>query len=306
MSITEQIAATHLGKKSAGSEYYDKSLLVAVPRVENRQQYDIEEDKLPFVGCDVWNAYEFSSMTDRGIPYTRVLKLRYPCNNPVIVESKSLKLYLNSFNMSRFGRTVEEGLSICKDIIERDLSEKLQTRVEAEFLNTESPRAAIFSDYQELSTLTNYLEIENITKFKEAPEDLRIDVSRTSATPVAHKLSFDSLRSTCLITKQPDFARVFIYYKSKKLIDEKSLIQYLVSFRNEHHFHEQVVEMMFSRLHTLLDDPEDQLMIVALYTRRGGIDINPVRYTANCDLGVLVDVTKLENLKLYTRGNICQ
>ena len=104
---TEEIAAKFLGKRTDGSETYDPSLLVAVPRFENRQQYNIDNNNLPFVGWDIWHAYEFSAMTQNGIPVTRLLKIKYNCTSEFIVESKSLKLYLNSFNMTRLGITID-------------------------------------------------------------------------------------------------------------------------------------------------------------------------------------------------------
>ena len=117
---TDIIASTHLGKKSEGSESYNPSLLVAVPREENRNQYNINNENLPFQGWDVWHAYEFSCLTEAGIPVTRVLKLRYDCTSKYIVESKSLKLYLNSFNMTKYGKITSECLDICKNLIEKD------------------------------------------------------------------------------------------------------------------------------------------------------------------------------------------
>ena len=102
---TDIIASTHLGKKISGSEIYDPSLLVAIPRIENRKQYNLQNENLPFEGFDVWHAYEFSAMTENGIPVTRLLKIKYDCRSEFLVESKSLKLYLNSFNMTKFGST---------------------------------------------------------------------------------------------------------------------------------------------------------------------------------------------------------
>ena len=90
MNKTDEIASTHLGKKSLGSEEYNPSLLVAIPRIENRKQYNIEDKKLPFSGFDIWHAYEFSSMTQKGVPVTRLMKLKYNCNSEFLVESKSL------------------------------------------------------------------------------------------------------------------------------------------------------------------------------------------------------------------------
>ena len=134
MNKTDEIASTHLGKKSQGSDTYNPSLLVAIPRCENRKQYNIQNNNLPFEGWDVWHAYEFSAMTENGIPVTRLLKLKYNCTSEFLVESKSLKLYLNSFNMTRFGNTIAECLEICKKTIEKDLSEKLETKVTVNFI----------------------------------------------------------------------------------------------------------------------------------------------------------------------------
>ena len=118
---TDIIASTHLGKKISGSEIYDPSLLVVIPRIENRKQYNLQNENLPFEGFDVWHAYEFSAMTENGIPVTRLLKIKYDCRSEFLVESKSLKLYLNSFNMTKFGSTTTECLEICADKIKKDL-----------------------------------------------------------------------------------------------------------------------------------------------------------------------------------------
>ena len=297
LDITEQIASKHLGKKSSGSEVYDPSLLVAVPRSENRKQYDIKNEDLPFIGYDVWHGYEFSVLTENGIPITRVLKLRYNCNNEYLVESKSLKLYLNSFNMSRFGKTIEETLEICKNLIQKDLSEKLETNVEVSFLDNNSNRTEIFSEFQNLMIFVDEtsLKIEN---FKESPELLKI----IEENEKEYFLTFDSLRSNCRVTHQPDFGDAFIYYKSKKHILENSLVQYLSSFRSEYNFHEECCEMIFKRLQDLLDN-DDELFVCALYTRRGGIDICPSRWSKNCTKNF---AEKLLDLACYARNGIKQ
>lgn len=287
---TDKIAATHLGKKSKGSENYDPSLLVAIPREENRKQYNIKNNNLPFKGFDIWHAYEFSTLTQNGLPVTRLLKLKYSCENDFLVESKSLKLYLNSFNMSRFGRNINECLKICKKIIETDLSEKLQTEVTVNFLNNKTTKTQIFKDFENIIKYVdeNSLKIE---KFKEAPELLKVEKLAQNAE---HYLTFDSLRSNCRVTHQPDFGDVFIYYKSQKHITEDSLVKYLSSFRSEYHFHEECVEMIYKRLSDILDK-DDELFVCALYTRRGGIDICPVRMSLNCEINaadLLLDITK--------------
>lgn len=325
---TDIIASTHLGKKSEGSVIYNPSLLVAVPREENRKLYGINvakqlssqaakysgklkvesgkwisEDRkvrglenksfnvnsyspnpltlLPsaFVGFDIWHAYEFSCMTENGIPVTMVMKMKYPCNNEFLVESKSLKLYLNSFNMMKFGKNTQECLSICKKMIEKDLSELLKTTVEINFLDKNTEQVRIFEDFENIMNFVDETALQ-ITDFKENPEILQVE----EAQEKEYKLTFESLRSNCRVTHQPDFGDAFIYYKSKKHIKEDSLVKYLTSFRSEYHFHEECCEMIFKRLSDILDE-DDELMVCALYTRRGGIDICPVRWKAVKQLG---------------------
>ena len=115
-------------------------------------------------------------------------------------------------------------------------------------------------------------------------------------------MTFDSLRSNCRVTHQPDFGDLFLYYKSAKHITEESLVKYLSSFRSEFHFHEECCEMIFKRLYDILD-ADDKLFVCALYTRRGGIDICPSRWTANCNIS---DVSILNDIKRFARGSIKQ
>ena len=295
---TDEIASKFLGKRVSGSENYDPSLLVAIPREENRRQYDLQNDNLPFCGWDVWHAYEFSSMSENGVPVTRLMKLKYSCNSEFLVESKSLKLYLNSFNMSRFGQNIAECLDICKTKIEKDLSEKLQTNVEINFVENSAQKVDIFENFQNIMQFVdeNNLIVE---KFKEAPEVLKVE---TLDKIKEYYLTFDSLRSNCRVTHQPDFGDLYLYYQAKKHISEESLVKYLSSFRSEFHFHEECCEMIFKRLYDILD-ADDKLFVCALYTRRGGIDICPSRWTANCNIS---DVSILNDIKRFARGSIKQ
>ena len=296
-NITDEIASTFLGKKVSGSATYDPTLLVKVPRFENRKQYEISNNNLPFTGWDVWHAYEFSVMTENGLPITRVLKLKYNCNNEYLVESKSLKLYLNSFNMTRFGNNISECLEICKHKIEHDLSKTLETSVEIEFLDDTSETISIYQNFQ---NILNTIEIKDlvIDKFKEAPEVLEIKEEKFHRE---YFLKFDSLRSNCRVTHQPDFGDAFIYYKSKKHITESTLVKYLSSFLSEYHFHEECCEMIFKRLSDILDK-DDDLFISILYTRRGGIDICPSRWKGDFPN----DVFELLNLKKFARNGVKQ
>lgn len=295
---TDEIASKFLGKKVAGSENYDPSLLVAIPREENRKQYNLNSKDLPFNGWDIWHAYEFSAMSENGVSVTRLLKLKYSPNSEFLVESKSLKLYLNSFNMSRFGSSIKDCLEICKNKIEHDLSEKLQTKVEVNFIDNNAPKINIFENFQNIMQFVDEKELK-IDKFKEAPEVLTVEQINEAKE---YFLTFDSLRSNCRVTHQPDFGDLYLYYKSKKHIEEENLVKYLTSFRSEYHFHEECCEMIFKRLYDLLDE-DDELFVCALYTRRGGIDICPSRWSKNCSpewVAELNDVTK------FARGTIKQ
>lgn len=296
MNRTDEIAATHLGKKSEGSETYNPSLLVAIPRFENRKQYNIQNNNLPFEGWDVWHAYEFSAMTENGIPVTRLMKLKYNCTSEFLVESKSLKLYLNSFNMTKFGNTITECLEICKKTIEKDLSEKLETEVTVNFIENKAERFEIFTNFENIMNSVDEKTLK-VEKFKEAPELLETEETEKEQN---YHLMFDSLRSNCRVTHQPDFGDLYLYYRSKKHILEDSIVKYLSSFRSEYHFHEECCEMIYKRLLDLLDSG-DELFVCALYTRRGGIDICPVR--TNC---ILDDALKLIDLTKFARGSIKQ
>jgi len=191
--------------------------------------------------------------------------------------------------MSKFGMNTDECLNICKKIIADDLSEKLQTKVAVNFLNNQTTKTQIFKEFD---NIMNYVDEKNlkVEKFKEAPEFLEVQNLKKEE----YYLTFDSLRSNCRVTHQPDFGDAFIYYKSKKHITEDSLVKYLSSFRSEFHFHEECVEMIYKRLSDILDK-DDELFVCALYTRRGGIDICPVRMSKNCEIkaaDMLLDITK--------------
>lgn len=298
MNETDELASTHLGKRSQGSEKYNPALLVAIPRCENRKQYNIDDNNLPFVGFDVWHVYEFSALTQNGVPVTRLLKLKYDCKSKFLVESKSLKLYLNSFNMSKFGATVNECLEICRNIIEKDLAEKLQTKIEANFIENSAERKEIFKNFQNIMNFVDEKTLK-VEKFKEAPELLE---TKETDEEKSYYLTFASLRSNCRVTHQPDFGDLFLYYKSKKHILENSLVKYLSSFRSEFHFHEECCEMIYKRLYDLLDN-DDELFVCALYTRRGGIDICPVRRSKNYKPD---EVLILGDVKKFARGSIKQ
>lgn len=271
------IEATHLGRQSAYPQQYDPSVLVAVPRHLNREQYNIEEQNLPFEGVDVWHAYEFSFLTLKGAPVAGLLKIVYPCNNEFLVESKSLKLYLNSFNMSHYGATKSNGISEVISIISSDLSALLKCNVDVHFFDHNAQNA--YSDFTDFSVLEEQIDFDQLecTLYTETPA-----LFENSTDGGEIKWATHLLRSNCKITHQPDWGSLFIHMKGEKLPKPESFLKYVVSLRNENHFHEEICEMVFKRIFDLFK-PE-QLMITCMYTRRGGIDINPVRILSGTEL----------------------
>lgn len=281
----EQIASKHLGKAGDGTivkpyvtpDFIDKSLLVAVPRHLNRTAYEIDDKNLPFVGTDVWNAYEFSTMTDNGFPVVGHAKITYSADSENIVESKSLKLYMNSFNMVRLGPTVPDVLQKATAIITADLREILGDSVKVRVFNPQYDSMKVFFPQKVIfgfSTLEGSVDVSKIT-FDAFNEDPSILKSEETDKNISMMVSSAVLRSNCRVTNQPDWGDVFIYIMSKHDISRESILQYLVSMRKENHFHEEICECIYKRLHDKFNP--DELFVACLYTRRGGIDINPVR-----------------------------
>lgn len=265
------IEGKYLGQRVEYPQQYSPEYLVAVPRSLNREIYGLDNSNLPFVGVDVWHAWELSFLTEKGLPVAGVIKLIYPADSPSIVESKSFKLYLNGFNMSRFGSTREEGITIVKDLIKKDLSSVLETSVIVTFFPAyASEGGADFADWQLLEELPE-IETTEFVAYTETPALFQTSSGNEKELRVASHL----LRSNCKITHQPDWGSAFIYIKGNMLPDKLSLLKYLVSIRNENHFHEEICEMIYKRLVDTFA-PED-LMVTTIYTRRGGIDICPVR-----------------------------
>jgi 7-cyano-7-deazaguanine reductase len=278
----EEIASQHLGKAGDGTivkpyvtpDFIDNTLLVPVPRVLNRTAYNIDEQNLPFVGQDVWNAYEFSTLTENGFPVVGHVKIVYDSNSHSIVESKSLKLYLNSFNMVKLGSTVQEVVDNSKKIITHDLTTALGIPVNVEIftppinMDVGLPVSNVFLNVEMIVPVNKV----TFNAYNETP-DLLESTLQEKNTPTY--LTSSSLRSNCRVTNQPDWGDVYVYMLSKHKLKAESFLKYLVSMRKENHFHEEICECIYKRLHDKFNP--DELFVACLYTRRGGIDINPVR-----------------------------
>lgn len=260
-----------LGKQIVYPAKYAPKILVAVPRSLNRTLYNLDDAHLPFCGEDVWHAYELGFLTKTGLPVSGILKLVYPANSESLVESKSLKLYLNSFNMERFGTTVSQGIETVLETIRKDLSKLLNISIKLSFFNQEVDQLPFdFTNYEILESRKE-MDYVQFNTYSEAPALLVPGNFNESELNVGTHL----LRSNCKITHQPDWGSAFIHIKGNKLPDCVGLLKYLVSIRNENHFHEEICEMIYKRLWDVF--VPEELMVACIYTRRGGIDICPVR-----------------------------
>lgn len=288
MEVTN--ANTHLGKNSEYKDTYDPTLLVREPRANSRSKLGLDLDNLPFVGNDTWNHYEVNALRNNGVPVAAVVKIVYSAASKYIVESKSLKLYFNSMNMEKLGTDTEDVLNEIKNRVSRDLSKLLEVEVRVGAWLASDSWTSDYHTTQDTqytnwfregrpgvhyTCLEDYIYDIEVTDYEVNPSLL---LTYRSSTKLQEMYACSSLlRSKCLVTKQPDNGFVFIYLKSRRLPDKEALLKYIVSYRNTCHFHEQIVDQMFVDLMNAYE-PEE-LMVRALYARRGGIDINPERAT---------------------------
>ena len=249
-----------LGRHVDYPRHYDAGLLFPIARMLGRAPIGIDDGALPFVGVDRWHAYELSWLDRRGKPRVATATITVPAQSPNLVESKSLKLYLNAFNASRFDS--DAAVRAC---IARDLSQAAGDEVEVSFglPPTGAPETGTCIDGLDVD-LDHYGPPR--AGFLVADAQELVEETLTSAL----------LKSNCPVTGQPDWARVSISYRGAR-IDREGLLRYLVSFRDHAEFHEQCVERIFVDL--LQHARPAMLSVEARYTRRGGLDINPWRAT---------------------------
>lgn len=261
-----------LGQRVTYPQHYSPEVLVAVPRQLNRKGLGIADDALPFAGADAWHAYEVSCLTSKGLPTAGVMKIVVPCTSPSIVESKSLKLYLNSFNMEPMGATRAEAIAALETRVRHDLSALLSADVRVRHFDASAAEAPL-GDIAGYETLEDAVGDISASQYTELP-DLLGEGEESDGLCVKSHL----LRSNCRVTHQPDWGTVFIRMSAGRTPRREDLLRYVVSLRGENHFHEEICELVFTRLMERFA-PKD-LMVACMYTRRGGIDINPVRATS--------------------------
>jgi 7-cyano-7-deazaguanine reductase len=259
---------SQLGKATTYSDQYDASLLFPIPRAPQRTELGLGTT-LPFLGADLWTAFELSWLNPRGKPQVALAHITVPCESVNIIESKSLKLYLGSFNNTRFVDATEVA-----DRLRADLTEVawrggvVQTSVGVKLVAAELFDREPIEELDGLSL--DRLELD-CDRYTPAPELL---ISATDEAPVSEVLTSNLLRSNCPVTGQPDWGSVQISYFGPQ-IDQAGLLRYIVSFRNHQGFHEHCVERMFTDIQARCKP--HKLAVYARYTRRGGLDINPFR-----------------------------
>jgi 7-cyano-7-deazaguanine reductase len=257
-----------LGKAASYADQYDASLLFPIPRAGKRAEIGLS-GALPFLGADLWSAFELSWLNLRGKPQVALAHITVPCESPNIIESKSFKLYLNSFNNTRFADAADVQARLRADLSEAAWRGAAQpSSVGVRLL---LPELFDREPVHELDGLSlDRLDVE-CTHYTPAPELL---TATFGEQPVTEVLTSNLLKSNCLVTGQPDWASVRISYSGPQ-IDQEGLLQYLVSFRNHNEFHEQCVERIFVDIWARCKPLK--LTVYARYTRRGGLDINPFR-----------------------------
>ena len=248
-----------LGKEVAYQFEYDASLLFPIARDEGRHSLGIQSDSLPFYGIDRWTAYELSWLNCDGLPQVAIAEFDFPCESTNLIESKSLKLYLNSLNQTQLA-----GKNELQQRLEIDLSACSGAQVAVRLFDLDNypitdPQGYICIDQQALSC----------EQYQPNAQLLKINKTTTE-----QKLCSHLLRSLCPVTGQPDWATLYIHYKGVE-IDQASLLEYIVSYRNHQGFHEQCVEQVYQDIQQQCQ-PE-LLSVYARYLRRGGLDINPCR-----------------------------
>ncbi len=257
-----------LGKTSSYPRNYDPEQLERVPRSLNRVPLGIDDKKLPFTGYDIWHVYEVSYLLKNGAPQTAICKITIPTTSEYIVESKSLKLYFNSFNMEIMGECPESALKNMKHTVQHDLEKLLECQIALDFHTQQSD---INYGFNAINIDNLVRDIDSIEVYSESPQL----ISYTENIGTIETLYSTLLKSNCRVTNQPDWGNVLISYSADKKLNHVDLLKYIISFRDENHFHEEIVETIYKRLYDLLKPKE--LLVIAFYTRRGGIDINPVR-----------------------------
>ncbi|WHR58227.1 NADPH-dependent 7-cyano-7-deazaguanine reductase QueF [Acinetobacter haemolyticus] len=250
---------SQLGKETQYPTQYQPEVLFPISRAESRQQYTDVEGITQ--GKDWWHVFEISWLNQLGLPQVAIGRLTLPASSPNLIESKSLKLYFNSLNFTKF-----DSKEAFIETVERDLSSAAGAKIELQLFQV---------DELEISKPQGIC-IDDLVpeRLSEHPDSTLLQLDTTAEDDVEITLHSHLLRSNCPVTGQPDWGTIFIRFQGKKPC-YRSLLAYIISYRQHNGFHEQCVEQIFADIWKLLGP--QKLMVYATYTRRGGLDINPCR-----------------------------
>ncbi|UJF23393.1 NADPH-dependent 7-cyano-7-deazaguanine reductase QueF [Shewanella sp. OMA3-2] len=262
-SDAEALKGLTLGQTTEYQDKYDVSLLQGVPRKLNRDAIELTND-LPFHGTDIWTAYELSWLNSKGKPMVAIAEVSLDINSVNLIESKSFKLYLNSFNQTKF-----DSVTAVEQILQQDLAHCAQGDVVVKVIEPKHFNLERIIELPGTCIDDQDIEVDNY----DFNPDFLLD-SGSEEKNVAETLNSNLLKSNCLITSQPDWGSVMIRYQGPK-IDREKLLRYLISFRQHNEFHEQCIERIFVDLKHYCHCTK--LTVYGRYTRRGGLDINPYR-----------------------------
>ena len=259
----KSLNALKLGQQTKYAEKYDRTLLQPVPRRLNRDQLNITATQPFTIGADIWTAYEISWLNPKGVPQVAIADVSIDFRSKNLIESKSFKLYLNSFNQTTFADFAD-----VQQTLQRDLQDCAQGEVNVRLNSladyTAQPIVALSGDCIDAQDIEVRNYAFNATLLNHCTGDHLVE-----ETLVSHLL-----KSNCLITQQPDWGSLQIHYVGKQ-INREQLLRYIISFRQHNEFHEQCIERIFCDL--MQYAKPEKLTVYARYTRRGGLDINPYR-----------------------------
>lgn len=266
-NVSGQPIHSELGKKTDYNPSYNPGRLYPILRAGKRKEIGVDPNALPFSGFDCWNHYEVSWLNRKGKPMVATAEIYYDCRSLFIIESKSMKLYFNSFNNSHF-----ESIAELQETIKKDIEKAIEYEVTVAVHALESTPA-----------LLGKMSGESIDDLDIVCDTYLVspDYLATNNGCVTEVLCSNLLKSNCLVTGQPDWGSLQIEYTGNK-IDREGLLRYIISFRNHNEFHEQCIERIFVDI--MKQCKPDKLTVYGRYTRRGGLDINPYRTTEPMDM----------------------
>lgn len=269
--MSNTVEQSQLGKASLYETQYNPSILFPIPRKGKQEELGLDPENLPYVGCDIWYAYEISWLNALGKPLAMIGRFELPCDSPNLIESKSFKLYLNSFNLTRF-----DDVTSARAAMEKDLSEGAGAPVKVELMTVAQMEAFGISKVPGVCVDDIAIAIDTYSyqpDFLEKGEGTKAEI-----------LHSNLLKSNCPVTGQPDWGTIVVEYRGEA-INHASFLRYICSFRGHQEFHEQCAERIFTDIQRRFR--MEELTVYAQYVRRGGLDINPWRSTHRAETNKL-------------------